>query len=295
METVPYQRVHLLSMPDPETTNHNAVAQAFKARHPDRVVTSGALDYTGLLRDGPERANDLAAQIFGLKAAGFYGLKLIEGKPQVRKLLPFPLDGHVYAEMWATLEALGFPVVLHVADPEVFWDPLQCPGWARRSGWCYGDGDYPPRESFYAEVDRILERHPNLKLTMAHFYFLSQDLERAAQFLDAHPSVCFDLTPHVDMYRDFSRDPIRARDFFLRYQDRIIYGTDLDTRVLQRGAEGMRFVLSLAWLIRALLEKEGAFAAPPDIEDDTYHGLGLPYAVLNRIYRTNFERVYRLR
>ena len=53
----------------------------------------------------------------------------------------------------------------------------------------------------------------------------------------------------------FSCAPVRTRDLFPRYPDRLIYGTDLDTRLLQRGEAGMRFVLRLAWLIRAMLEK----------------------------------------
>ena len=112
-------------------------------------------------------------------------------------------------------------------------------------------------------------------------------MSRAAQFLDAHPTVCFDLAPHVDMYYDFSRQPEAARQFFIRYQDRIIYGTDLDTRTLARGeGEFMRYVL---WLVRSTLEKDGSFASS---SGQAFHGLGLPHAVLEKIYHTNFERIY---
>ena len=189
----------------------------------------------------PTHASEiLGGQVRALKAQGFDGLKLIEGKPQVRKLLPIPLDGPQYAGLWAALEEEQFPVVFHVGDPDEFWDPERCPDWARQSGWDYSDGSFPSKEDLYAEVDHILERHPNLKITFAHFYFLSNEMERAARFLDAHPSVCFDLAPHVDMYRDFSRDPAAARAFFLRYAERILYGTDMDTRVLARGPDGLR-------------------------------------------------------
>ncbi len=183
-------------------------------------------------------AKFLPGRCAALKAQGFDGLKLIEGKPQVRKLLPLPLDGPEYAGLWAALESEQFPVVFHVADPDEFWDAERCPDWARSGGWDYSDGSYPSKEDLYTEVDHILARHPNLKITFAHFYFLSTDLARAARFLDAHPGVCFDLAPHIGMYHDFSRDPQAARDFFLRYSDRILYGTDMDTRVLARGAEG---------------------------------------------------------
>jgi len=166
----------------------------------------------------------LAGQIDTLQAIGFDGLKLIEGKPMVRKLLGLPLDGPEYAGLWAALEERAMPVVLHLADPEEFWDADLCPDWARAQDWYYGDGTYPLKEDLYAEIDRVLQRHPRLKLILAHFYFLSADLRRAGAFLDAHPGVCFDLTPGVEMYLNFARGLDAARDFFIRYQDRLIYG-----------------------------------------------------------------------
>jgi predicted TIM-barrel fold metal-dependent hydrolase len=289
MDAVPCTRFNLVCIPNPDTTTHNPAALYFKKRHPDRTYISGALEYADALAD-PDRAPDLlAAQIACLKARGFDGLKLIEGKPQVRKLLPHPLDGVLYAGMWAALEQENFPVVFHVNDPDEFWDAQRCPDWARQSGWDYSDGSYPSKEDLYAEVDAILLRHPNLKIIFAHFYFLSLNLERAASFLGAHPAVCFDLAPHIDMYRDFSRTPGAARAFFLRFQDRIIYGTDTDTRAILRSPDGFRFMQSIPLLIRSFLERDGEFVMP---DGTRYHGLDLPRDVLEKIYAANFERIF---
>lgn len=291
-------RAHLVCIPNPDATTHNPAALFFKRKYPETTYISAALDYT-ILSDR-ERAPDLlaaqraaqlaaqlAAQIAGLKAQGFDGLKLIEGKPQVRKLLPYPLDGPLYAKLWAAVEAENFPVVFHVNDPDEFWDAQRCPDWARQNGWDYSDGSYPTKEALYTEVDQILERHPDLKLVLAHFYFLSADLARAGRFLDAHPNVCFDLAPHLDMYLDFSRSPEAARAFFLRYQDRILYGTDLDTRALERGAQALMYFIP--WLIRSMLERDEEFTTE---DGRSYHGLGLPRAALEKIYHANFERLY---
>jgi predicted TIM-barrel fold metal-dependent hydrolase len=288
MDAVPCTRFNLVCIPNPDATTHNPAALCFKQHHPDRTYISGALDYT-VLADLDHAPELLGEQIAGLKARGFDGLKLIEGKPQVRKLLPHPLDGPLYTGMWAALEREQFPVVFHVNDPDEFWDKDRCPDWARQSGWDYSDGGYPSKEDFYAEVDNILTRHPDLKIIFAHFYFLSRDLEHAARFLDSHPDVCFDLAPHIDMYRDFSRDPEAARAFFVRYQDRIIYGTDTDTRALVRGPEGVRFMQSIPLLIRSFLETDGKFAM---LGGEPYHGLGLQQNVLEKIYHINFERIY---
>jgi predicted TIM-barrel fold metal-dependent hydrolase len=283
------ERANLVCLPNHDGTTQNAAALYFKERYPERVYISGALEYGPALAE-PERAADiLAAQIPALKAQGFDGLKLIEGKPEVRPLLPYPLDGPLFDRVWAVLEQENFPVVFHVADPPEFWDPDRCPEWARARGWDYAGGGFPSRAELYGEVEHILQRYPRLKLTLAHFYFLSAELERAADFLDEHPSVCFDLAPHIDMYRDFNAQPEAARRFFLRFADRIVYGTDLDTRVLARGPEGRRLMQSIPWLVRSVLEREGEFLTPGGAK---YHGLGLPQAVLEKIYSANFEARY---
>lgn len=288
MDECGHQRANLVCIPNPDTTTHNPAARYFKQHHPQRIFLSGALEYAPVLADREHASEILANQVRSLKSQGFNGLKLIEGKPEVRRLLPIPLDGPVYAGMWAVLEEEQFPIVFHVADPDEFWDADLCPVWARQSGWDYSDGSYPTKEDLYSEVDHILERHPTLKITFAHFYFLSRELERASRFLDAHPSVCFDLTPNPGMYSDFSRNPAEAREFFLRYADRILYGTDMDTRVLKRGPEGSAFMRSLVLLIRSMLETNGAFT----LNGELFHGLGLPRAALEMIYHGNFKRVY---
>ncbi len=105
----------------------------------------------------PQRAvESLAGQVNTLWAIGRDGLKLIEGKPMVRKLLHLPLEDPVYAGMWAALEARDFPLLLHLADPEEFWHPKRPHPWAHERGWFYGDGTYPQEEALYAEVAQTL-------------------------------------------------------------------------------------------------------------------------------------------
>ncbi len=264
MDAVPCPRFNLVCIPNRDGSTHNPAARYFKEHYPERVYISGALQYGELPASAsPARVSAaLAKQVRALKAGGFDGLKLIEGKPEVRKLLPYPLDGARYAGLWAALEEEQFPVVFHVTDPDEFWDGAACPDWAHQSGCDYSDGSYPAKEEFYGEVERILARHPGLKISFAHFYFMANDLARAARFLEAHPGACFDLAPHIGMYHDFSRQPAAARDFFLRFQDRILYGTDTDTRVLTRGPAVRSQMGALPLLIRSFLEHSGPVSLP---------------------------------
>lgn len=190
------------------------------------------------------------------------------------------------------------PVVWHVADPEELWDDERCPVWARLQGSFYGGGDYPPKEQFYQEVDAVLGRHPRLRIILAHFYFLSADLGRAAAFLDAHPTVCFDLAPGNEMFINFARNHEATRAFFERYDDRLIFGTDISANRMAAGPGGRTSMLDTAWLARSFLETDGPLSLPSrtarwlDPHGEGFHGLGLPRASLERICRTNFERVF---
>jgi predicted TIM-barrel fold metal-dependent hydrolase len=301
MERIGLAQANLVSVPDLQTINQNAALIHFKAHHPERVYVCGALDYTQFWADTARGPEVLAGQIETLETIGFDGLKLVEGKPVVRKLLAMPFDGPQYARLWAALEERGFPVVFHVADPEEFWDARHCPDWARARGWFYGDGTYPPKEDLYAEVGRVLERHPGVKIILAHFYFLSADLVRASEFLDGHPHACFDLTPGVEMYLNFARAPDAAREFFIKYQDRLVYGTDIGAINVQRDpSQGLDRAESLgrAWVVRRFLETDGPFTAPAGVghwlgmDSGRFHGIALPPDVLEKIYRANFERLF---
>jgi predicted TIM-barrel fold metal-dependent hydrolase len=303
MDTAGIARVNLVAVPDLQMVNHNPALIHFKAHHPTRVYISGALDYTQVLANPSHAAEILAAQIARLKAIGFDALKLVEGKPMVHKMIPFAFDGPEYAGMWTALEEQNLPVVFHVADPEEFWDDEHCPDWARAHGWFYGDGSYPSKEDLYAEIARTLERYSGLRIVFAHFYFLSADLRRAGEFLDAHPNVYFDLTPGVEMYLNFARDVDATRDFFIAYQDRLIYGTDIGASAIDYDpAQGLDVVESLgrAWIVRSFLEADEAYGAPEGIghglgmDADEFHGIALPRVVLEKIYRTNFEALFGL-
>jgi predicted TIM-barrel fold metal-dependent hydrolase len=239
----------------------------------------------------------LGEQIKILNGMGFDGLKIVEGKPTFRKICPISLDSPNYENMWTTLEELEMPVVFHVADPEEFWDAELVPSWARDNGWFYGDGTFPTKDELYAEVDNILTRHPQLKLILAHFYFLSADLPRAGRLFDTYPNICFDLTPGSEMYANFTRNYDASREFFLRYQTRIIYGSDTGSWSIAH-TKSLNEPLSKAWVMRTFLETDKVFDVPDilahwmESDLDGFHGFALPGDVLEKIYHKNFKRLY---
>jgi len=247
----------------------NLMAALAKAAYPAEVYTFGGVAV-------PEECIDLAGQARKLTQIGFDGIKMIEGKPSVRGPLGYPLDAPLYDEFYAYLASERIPLIWHVGDPVHFWSSGRL------------DAGMPGREELYGEVDHVLDRFPELRVVFAHFYFMADDLERAAQFLDRHPSVSFDLTPHPDMYADFSRDPDKAREFFLTYQDRIIFGTDNhgEDRNFAPGAPLEYWPVYKVAVMRAFLETDDDFPG----WHHALRGIALEQKALAKIYRENLKR-----
>jgi len=272
-----FHRASLLSMIDEKRVNYNPEVLLLKALHPEMFYAFGSLDYAFIFAGKP--LQPVQDQVDRLRDIGFDGVKMVEGKPTYRKLLKIGFDDpfykdyferSFYKDYFERIEESKLPLLFHVADPEEFWDPEKVPGWAKAQGWFY-DETYPSKDQLYREVDKVLDNHPDLKVIFAHFYFLSADIEAASDFLENHKNVHLDLTPGVEMYYNFSRKTEAWREFFMKYGDRILFGTDIF------GGERVESALAKVRLVREFLE--------------TDQGLNLPRGTLEKIYCSNFHRI----
>ncbi len=263
-----FHKASLLSLIDEKRINYNPDILLTKALHPEMFYAFGGLDYSSVVTGFSSPS--LAEQVDRLLKIGFDGIKMVEGKPICRKMLKIRFDEPFYEDYFERVEETGIPLLFHVADPEEFWDSEKVPGWAKEQGWFY-DQTYPPKEQFYREVEKVLDKHPDLKIIFAHFYFLSADIEAASSLLESHKNVHLDLTPGIEMYYNFSMKAEAWREFFIKHQDRILFGTDIF------GGEKVENALTKVWLVRGFLE--------------TDQGLNLPRHVLEQIYCSNFCRI----
>jgi hypothetical protein len=287
-EATGIEKMTLVSIQNPEAGTGLPQSLYMKAKHPESFFVFAGLNHAQVLSGGRVRTPPLAGQVDALIEMGCDGIKMIEGKPTSRQRMDIPVTDSYFTDYWARVEELGTPIVWHVNDPEEFWDPVRIPGWAKERDWGYGPNDVQ-KEQLYAEVDEVLARHPNLKIVLAHFYFLSADLARAARFFDAHPTVHFDLAPGIEMLYNLSRDPDTSGEFFVKYGDRIVFGTDLFSSLsVEQGR--IRAGIVFRWL-----ESEDTFRVPKTAdfllgppEDGIIRGMSLPTDVLTRIYHDNF-------
>ena len=260
-----------------------------KARYPGMFYAGGYVPWSGETES--LKVKDWNEYVGRLIEMGFDGIGEMGNKPVLRSKHK-PLDGDYYRGFWEACESLGVPILCHVADPEEFWDEKLAPEWAKSRGWVYYLDDYPTKEELYAEMENVLDTHPNLKVTLCHFYFISADLERAEEFMNRYNNVSLDLTLGIELMYNISRRRDDWRDFFIKFQDRIIFGTDIATwQTLQQA-------LDRIWLIRNFLESDEEFYTPETADMlltryvEPFVGLKLPEGALRKIYCENFKRLW---
>lgn len=224
---------------------------------------------------------DFAQELDALWEIGFDGMKMVEDKPSVRKELGVPFNDPRYDAFYAKLEQMQIPLLAHVADPEECWDREKIPDWCYDAGYYYGDGTYPEKETIYAEVEDVLSRFPRLRVYFAHFFFMSADLERLDSILERYPNVGLDIVSGTEMYWNFAERPEDWRRFFLKYQNRILYGTD-NSNLYQE--EEIRNARITGRLQQEFLSSNGIVHA---WEHHT-QGIHLPEPVQDKIYSGNF-------
>jgi predicted TIM-barrel fold metal-dependent hydrolase len=150
--------------------------------------------------------------------------------------------------------------------------------------------EIPGYEAQMRARDRMLARNPRLTFVGAHVASLEWSVDRLARFLDRHPNAHVDLAARMPQIQYQSvRAPAKVGAFFVRYQDRLLYGSDL-THNPGADPEDMKRLAHRRWL------SDWRYLATPEpqrVEEigSIVRGLALPRQVVDKIYRTNAERV----
>jgi len=110
--------------------------------------------------------------------------------------------------------------------------------------------------------------------------FFADELDRLSVLMDKYPNLYMDITPALPIYKDLSQDPEKSREFFIKYQDRIYYGTDAEIELV---GERLAYNRKKVKIITAFLEGKDTV----QIEDYTINPINLPEDVLEKIYYKN--------
>lgn len=194
----------------------------------DRVAVFTGIDLSNVGPGWAERAvsrleADIKAGAVGVGEVG-KGFGLSTRKADGTRL---QLDDPELDPIWEACARLGVPVFIHTADPAEFFKPIDYHNerWLELSlfpGRRFPDDRYPAFDSLMAERDRLFARHPNTTFVTAHMGWQASNLERLSKVLDL-PNV---YTEVGAVLYDIGRQPRAAHDFFIKYQDKILFGKD---------------------------------------------------------------------
>jgi predicted TIM-barrel fold metal-dependent hydrolase len=184
----------------------------------------------------------------------------------------------------------------HIGEPRDCWLPLEqmiVPSnreyySANPNYHMYQHPEYPSYETQISSYERMLEKHPNIRYVACHLGSIEWDMKELAKRLDRFPNMAVDLAARVDDIQFLEQTEVR--DFFIQYQDRILYGTDLSIREHHDPlayAQEMHRTWKNDWRYFAtdsLLTIEGL--------DKPVVGMHLPPQVLQKIYYSNAKKWY---
>jgi predicted TIM-barrel fold metal-dependent hydrolase len=212
------------------------------------------------------------------------------------------LDDPGFDPVWRQIAALGLPVIGHLGEPRNCWLPLDQMTTENDRGYFREHPEYymylhpemPSYEDQIAARDRFLDRAPkNLRFDGAHLASLEWSVEQLAQFLDKYPQAVVDMAARMtNLQAQSSEHHAAVREFFIRYQDRILYATDL-TQGADTTAAEVAQEAAMRWRSDWLYLATGESQHVEDLRRDV-RGLALPRAVIDKIYYTNAQSTFAL-
>ena len=260
--------------------------RALDDAHPGRFLTYALIDLRGI--DEPnwsDREVKRLQESFetgakGLKFHKSLGLGYRSAKNQLIRVDDERLD-----PIWELCAEFDRPVMIHTADPAAFFTPLDQYNerWHELNShpdWLFHDERFPSRADLLEQRNRVIQRHPKTTFIGAHFGNNPEDLATVGKWLDRYPNFYVDIDARIN---ELGRQPYSARRFFIKYQDRIMFGTDT-----RPDANAYRIYYRFMetddeyWDSTGAHHRQGFWMV---------YGIFLPKPVLEKIYRTNARRI----
>jgi predicted TIM-barrel fold metal-dependent hydrolase len=197
--------------------------------HADRFAVFANVNFEGA--GGPGWAEKAVADLEASVRNGAIGLKIYKSLGLTTKKhdgTRLQVDDVVLKPVWDACGRLNIPVLIHTAEPKEFFSAFdyQNERWlelalfpSRRN---FSPGQ-PTFEQLQGERDRMFAANPKTRYIGAHFAYYGHDLAAGAALLDRLPNVVFEVSA---VLYEFGRAPRAAREFFIKYQDRVLFGKD---------------------------------------------------------------------
>ena len=251
-------------------------------------------NYPQIQADAIERAHRAGAK--GLKILKTLGLYLRENLTSGKLV---GVDDPRFDPMWDACGHLNMPVAIHVSDPMAFFTPTdrfneRYEELNNHPDWSFYGRDYPSNAELIEARNRVFARHPKTQFLVLHVGNFAENLDNVSQNLDRFPNMTVDLAARIG---ELGRQPRRARQFFDRYQDRILFGTDATPHGV--GTPQQLFGEKLYEIYYRFLETADEYFdyAPANVPPQgrwRIYGIELPDPILEKVYNQNATRLLRI-
>jgi predicted TIM-barrel fold metal-dependent hydrolase len=268
-------------------------------KHPGRFYTftepwwsrANEPGYAKFQAEEIERARRDGAR--GLKVLKTLGLYLRENITSGQLL---KIDDPRFDPMWEACGGLKLPVAIHVSDPIAFFEPIdrfneRFEELNNHPDWSFHGSGFPSNAELMEARNRVIARHPKTQFIVLHVGNFAENLAHVAESMDRHPNMHVEIGARIG---ELGRQPRTARQFFDKYQDRILFGTD----AVPRGHEYPQqvFVDDLYRIYYRFLETEDEYFdyAPAPVPPQgrwRIYGIGLPERILRKVYNANAKRL----
>jgi hypothetical protein len=189
------------------------------------------------------------------------------------------------------------PVWIHISDPEAFFLPTdrfneRYEELSNHPDWSFHGKDFPSNAALMEARNRVFARHPKTKFLVLHVGNDAENLGFVAENLDRFPNTSVELGARVG---ELGRQPRASRQFFDKYQDRILFGTDAVPPPFGNETPQQVFGDELYEIYYRFLETEDEYFdyAPAPVPPQgrwRIYGIGLPEPILKKVYEANAVR-----
>jgi predicted TIM-barrel fold metal-dependent hydrolase len=204
--------------------------------------------------------------------------------PDGRYVMP---DDPAFAPIYREIAAENKTLVAHVAEPSSCWEPpnpdspdydyyKENPEW-----YMYLHPDHPRKEVILAARDHLLAENPKLRVVGAHLGSMETDVDEIAKRFDRYPNFAVDTAARMEYLMLAPRE--KVRNFLIQYQDRVVYGTDLEFLANETTPDALK-----DW--QDTYARDWKFLATDQtlqLRGREIQGLKLPEPILRRIYHDN--------
>jgi Amidohydrolase len=199
-------------------------------------------------------------------------------------------DDEKFEPIYKDIAAHGKTLMSHQAEPDVAWGPPDAadPSWSyyqENPQWYVANRPgFPSKQKILEARDHVLAENPTLRMVGVHLGSMERDLDNIARHLDKYPNFAIDTAARMDYLMLMPPEKVMA--FLIKYQDRVLYGTDLDLHADADVADALT-----EW--RSTHARDWKFLATGEtftVNGKQVHGLNLPRPVLQKIFRDNAIR-----